>query len=244
VTHGPYPTVAVRRAVMHMHWDDLTFIHWPYPSEEIQRLLPAGLTAQTFDGVGYVSLVPFVMRVTTPHDRLRLPFVGCFPETNVRTYVTAADGTDGVWFFSLDAGSAIAVAGGRIGYRLPYMYSDMNVRRTPKSADYTCRRRLPGPSTATSTVGVDIGDPLADDELGELDHWLSARWRLYSTMFGRTWAAHAVHQCWPLRRASLRTLDDHLVTACGLPTPTGEPVVQFADRVTVRVGRPFRVRPT
>jgi uncharacterized protein len=60
-------------------------------------------------------------------------------------------------------------------------------------------------------------------------------------MFGRLWGAHAVHEQWPLQRATLHRCDDALVAAAGLPDPSDDPIVQFAERVTVRIGRPFRV---
>jgi uncharacterized protein len=226
---------------MHMHWDDLTFLHWHYDPDVIQALLPDGLTVDTYEGRGWISLVPFVMRVIVPGDRWRLPFIGRFPETNVRTYVRAADGTQGIWFFSLDAGSALATLGGRVGYRLPYMWSDMSVDRNATTVDYLCTRRFPGPSGASSKIAVSIGDAYEPSDLTDLDHWLSARWRLYSVMFGRLWGAHAVHEQWPLHHATLRRCDDALVTGAGLPKPEGDPIVQFAERVTVRIGRPYRL---
>jgi uncharacterized protein len=229
---------------MHMHWDDLTFLHWPYDPDVIQRLLPVGLTVDVYEGQGWISLVPFVMRVVVPGDRWRLPFIGRFPETNVRTYVRAADGTQGIWFFSLDAGSVLATLGGRVGYRLPYMWSDMLVERNANTIDYHCTRRFPGPSGASSKIAVTIGEDYEPGHLTDLDHWLSARWRLYSVMFGRLWGAHAVHEQWPLRHATLQRCDDGLVTAAGLPHPAADPILQFAQRVTVRIGRPYRLPST
>lgn len=243
MTHGALPTVDVPRAVMHMKWDELTFVHHRVSPDAVQRLLPQGLTVEIFEGSAWVSLVPFLMRVTVPGDRVRLPFIGRFPETNVRTYVTAPDGTQGIWFFSLDAGSLLATLGGRLGYRLPYMWSDMSVHRSEGMVAYDCRRRIPGPKGALSRVTTVIGEPYRPNELIELDHWLSARWRLYSWMFGRLWGAHAVHEAWPLHRATLTRYDDSLVRASGLPEPSDEPIVQYAARVSVRIGPPYRVLP-
>ena len=226
---------------MQMHWDDLTFLHWDYDPDVIQSLLPEGLTVDTYEGRGWISLVPFVMRVIVPGDRFRLPFIGRFPETNVRTYVREADGTQGIWFFSLDAGSALATLGGRVGYRLPYMWSDMSVNRNGREIEYRCHRKFPGPKGASSRVHVSIGDLYEPGHLTDLDHWLSARWRLYSVMFGRLWGAHAVHEQWPLQHATLQRCDDGLVNAAGLPHPAGDPILQFAQRVTVRIGRPYRL---
>ena len=55
--------------------------------------------------------------------------------------------------------------------------------------------------------------------------------------------ARAFHDPWPLHRATLLDLDDSLVTAAGLPRPTGEPLVHYAPSVQVRIGWPARVSP-
>src|SRR5438067_9722496 len=54
-----------------------------------------------------------------------IPGTSRFPELNVRTYVTLG-GKPGVFFFSLDAGSALAVAGARATYHLPYFNARMS----------------------------------------------------------------------------------------------------------------------
>ena len=51
------------------------------------------------------------------------PFVSRFHETNVRTYVHAGGRDPGVWFFSLDASSALAVMAARALLGLPYRYA-------------------------------------------------------------------------------------------------------------------------
>ena len=52
---------------------------------------------------------------------LPVPGVSSFLELNVRTYVRAADGKPGVWFFSLDASSRLAVEAARRAYKLPVL---------------------------------------------------------------------------------------------------------------------------
>ena len=41
---------------MHQHWRQLTFLHWSYTPDAVQRLLPAGLEVDTFDGAAWVGL--------------------------------------------------------------------------------------------------------------------------------------------------------------------------------------------
>jgi uncharacterized protein YqjF (DUF2071 family) len=61
--------------------------------------------------------------------------VSRFPELNVRTYVSFG-AKPGIWFFSLDAGSASAVAGARRTYRLPYFLADMTIARSDEHIRY------------------------------------------------------------------------------------------------------------
>ena len=85
----------VDKPVMRQRWERLTFLHWAYDPDVVQRLLPAGLTVDTFDRVAWVGLVPFFMRVHTPGDR-GVPWVSNFCETNVRTYARDRGGRTGI----------------------------------------------------------------------------------------------------------------------------------------------------
>src|SRR5947199_9611572 len=76
----------VERAVMLHRWESLTFLHWSFAPDAVQRLLPEHLTVETFDDRAWVGLVPFYMRVRTEHVNA-VPWVSQFCETNVRTYV-------------------------------------------------------------------------------------------------------------------------------------------------------------
>lgn len=220
-------------------WDQLTFLHWDYDPDIVQRLLPEGLVVDTFDDRAWVGLVPFLMEVRLPRGPA-IPWLSHFCETNVRTYVTAPDGTRGVWFLSLDAARFAAVATARTTYRLPYFWSDMSLDRTGDVWTYACRRRWPGPRGARSLVRVRVGDPYAPEELSDLEHHLTARWRLYSARRQGLRFALAEHAPWPLHRVDLLDLDDELVVATGLPTPRGEPICHWSPGVEVRIGLPTR----
>jgi uncharacterized protein YqjF (DUF2071 family) len=236
----------VQRPVFLMWWDELTFLHWRYDPEQVQRLLPPGVTVETFDGDAWVGLVPFRLGFSAPRTK-PLPWFGVFPETNVRTYVTGPDGEDGVWFFSLDAARLIAVLGARLTYHLPYVWSDMAIERRGDELTYDCTRRwgsAPGrPRHPRSHVRVRVGEPFAAAELTELDHWLTARWRLWAAPRTGPRFALAEHPVWPLQRVEVLALEDELVAAAGLPQPEGPPRCHWAPSVEVRVSRPYRHRP-
>jgi uncharacterized protein len=173
-------------------WDDLTFLHWRYPPEDVQRLLPPGLAVETFDGSAWVSLVPFFLRVGLP--RLPpVPWVARFLETNVRTYVRTPDGAPAIWFFSLDAARLGAVLVARSTYRIPYFWAHLRREADGPVRRYTCRRRWPGPRGARSFVEVEVGAPYRAGEATELDHFLTARWALVSAPRSGLHVARAEH---------------------------------------------------
>ena len=224
---------------MRQRWERLTFLHWSFDPAQVQQLLPAGLQVETFDGAAWVGLVPFFMRVATGGGH-GAPWVSDFCETNVRTYVQDSEGRSGIWFFSLDAARLGAVAVARTTYRLPYFWSSMRLSSRRPEVSYTCLRRWPGPRDATSQVRISVGEPFGPGDLDERDHFLTARWILFSVAGARYRFARACHQPWPLHRAEAQVVDDRLVAAAGLPQPQGPPLMHYSPGVDVRIGRPER----
>jgi uncharacterized protein YqjF (DUF2071 family) len=228
----------IDRPVMRQRWERLTFLHWSFEPAQVQKLLPDGLEAETFDGRAWVGLVPFYMRVGTPGGR-RVPWVSNFCETNVRTYVRDGAGRSGVWFFSLEASRLGAVAVARATpYRLPYFWAAMRLGERDHEIAYLTRRRWPGPRSAVSRVRIAIGEPIAPADVSPLEHFLTARWMLFSATGSGLVSAQAAHQPWPLHRARATVLDDRLFAAAGLPAVTGAPLVHYSPGVDVAIGRP------
>lgn len=233
------PPHRIERPIMRQQWRSLAYAHWPYDPDVVQRRLPKGLEVDTFDGKAWVGLVPFHMVGIAARIGPPVPYFGTFPETNVRTYVIGPDGP-GVWFDSLDITRLAPVLVARATYRLPYIWSKMSIELAADRVSYTARRRWPGPRGAMSRVDLAIGDRV--DQPTEFDHFLSARWRLY-TMLGRRLAVGRVeHEPWQLFAAD-GDIEDEFVTAAGYPRPTGEPHLLFSPGVTVRIDRPRFVRP-
>lgn len=77
--------------------------------------------------------------------------------------------------------------------------------------------------SVSSRVLIEIGPSYAPDELTEQDHFLTARWVLFSVA-GRSGVrqrhARAEQAPRPLHRGVARTVDDELVAAAGLPQPS------------------------
>ena len=213
---------------MNQRWSLLTFLHWRYAPHTVAPLIPAGLELELFDGAAWVGLVPFLLRV---------PGLGVFPETNVRTYVIGPDGSRAVWFFSLDAGRMLAVIGARAGYHLPYFWANMQVTQQNGTIRYRSRRRWPHstrhPTARFTNIAIEPGGP---KELTDLDHFLTARYRLYAVTRGRLGYAQIQHDPWPLARATLLELNQNLIEASGLPSPQGSPLVHYSADLDVKIG--------
>ena len=123
----------------------------------------------------------------------------------------------------------------RSTYVLPYMWSEMTVVRDGPVIRYRSRRPWPGPRPASLAATVEVGPRLAPEELSQFDHYLTARWQLFTTL-GPVLARSSVeHEPWPLHRAVVGELRGDLVTAAGLPEPEGDPVVHWSPGVRTRI---------
>ena len=146
-----YPASAaqrVHRPVMLQGWKDLTFVHVAYDPQVVQRRLPQGLTVDTFEGRAWVGLVAFHMENIRLPYLPPVPYLGTFPETNVRTYVRGPDGRPGVWFDSLDITRLIPVLVALGTYRIPYRWADMSIEHESDTVIYRSKRRWPGPRSS------------------------------------------------------------------------------------------------
>lgn len=222
--------------VLTQSWTQLTYLHWPYDPEVVRPFLPTGVEPDVMDGATWVGLIPFAMRRVGVLGLPRPPYVSDFLETNVRAYGVDGQGRRSVVFLSLDADRLVPVLAARVGYRLPYLWSSMELRQHGNVLTYTTRRRISG---ASSMIRVRVGDAVEGDPL---DHFLTARWALHSRWYGGTAFAPIAHERWPLRSAELLELDDALIAASGLPAPVGAPRVLHSEGVEVRIGRPVRLR--
>lgn len=263
------PPREVTRALLRQSWRDVAFVHWAVEPAAVARLLPPGTVPDVVDGATYVGLVPFRMSRTALLRTPRIPYLGDFPETNVRLYCVDDHGRRGVVFRSLDASRLVPVLLGRWAFGLPYAWSAMRVTRDGDAVEYRCRRRWPRPrdrdgsaptparphdrepdrrgqdrsaSRGAGVVRIEVGAPISQPS--PLEHFLTARWGLCERHLGRTRYLPNAHQPWPLHRARLLACDTAPLTAAGIPVDDAEPVsVLFSPGVEARFGRPLPVGP-
>lgn len=239
----PVTTAAARPVgcpLLTQRWRDLAFLHWPVDPGAAARHLPRGTRPDMFEGTSYVGLVAFRMYRVGWLGLPGLPYLGTFPETNVRLYSVGPDGRRGVVFRSLDAARLLPVLAGRAVFRLPYQWSAMRVRRDGDVVSYASRRRLCR-AQARLTMAVRVGERLIRPS--DLEQFLTARWGLHAAWYdGRLRYLPNQHPPWPLHRATLLRLEESLIGAAGLPSPGAGPVsVLYSPGVPVRMGLPQRL---
>src|SRR5690606_1466569 len=162
--------------IMAQTWRDLVFLHWQISPEELRPHVPAELEIDLFEGRAWVGVVPFISDHTRLRFSLPFPIAGTYRELNVRTYVKY-NGRSGVYFFSLDADSLLAVKAASAGGFLPYRYARMKVVK--KDRRYVFMSRLAAFGTGE---GFRMGfTPSAGIlKASKLERWLTERYCLWT----------------------------------------------------------------
>ena len=231
--HRPWP-LPEHPWVMAQTWEDLLFAHWRVPVEDLRRVVPSELPLDTFDGDAWIGVTPFLVRGLRPRLAPPLPFVSRFPELNVRTYATVG-GRPGIYFFSLDAASWLAVFGARRLFRIPYFRARMSIRRHGGELAYASRRMSFDGDPAAFHASYRPTGPRFEAEPGSLEYFLAERYCLYT--FDERLRIHRAdihHPPWPLQRAEAEIPHNTMVEPLRLPL-RGPPLLHFARRQDVLV---------
>lgn len=218
-------------------WRSLLFAHWALPEDELRPHVPPELPLDTFDERAWLGITPFwltgLQLVATP----AFPRMSSFPELNVRTYVTL-DERPGIFFFSLDAGSELAVRAARRFYRLPYFRARMRCRRVDGDRWFESRR-VEDDRSFEATYRP--SGPPAPAAPGTLEWFLAERYCLYAVAEGAVWRSDIHHPPWPLQPATAEILTNTMPPS-QIELPDEPPLLHFAARQDVLVWPPARVR--
>ena len=228
VAHRPWP-MPEGPWVMTQTWHDLLFAHWPIDADALRAHVPPEFALDVFDGTAWIGIVPFRMTNVAPRGVPSLPWISAFPELNVRTYVRV-DEKPGIYFFSLDAGSTLAVQAARSLFNLPYYSAVMSIVPDAGSVQYDSRREA-GPAAArlSATYGP-TGPPFAASP-ASLEHFLSERYCLYNLdRRDRPYRLDIHHPPWPLQAADARFARNTMADAVGISLPDVKPLLHFVRR--------------
>jgi uncharacterized protein YqjF (DUF2071 family) len=239
--HRPWP-LPEAPWIMHQSWRDLLFMHWPVPYERLFPLVPHNLAIETHNGSGWIGITPLLMADVHVRGLPGVPTATEFPELNVRTYVRYKD-KPGVLFFSLDAGSALAVMTARNLLNLPYYNAEMALARDEQNVIFASRRLEPPPADLVATYRC-TGTGF-HPKPGTLEHFLTERYCLYTVDANEHVSRIQIHHGpWLLNEAEVtlekNTMDDYL----GLVELSGPPrLAHYSARQDTLVWAPERVRP-
>ncbi len=235
VSHRPYPLPA-GPWIMKQTWVDLLFAHWRVSASELQRRIPPELELEQYDGSCWLGVAPFEVCGLHPRGLPPVPFASHFPELNVRTYVRR-DGKPGVFFFSLDAGSTLAVEAARALYRLPYYRATMRVRREGEWIRFRSRRVQRGGASFSARYRP-VG-PVFEASPGTLEHFLVERYCLYTGLLGpRIFRVDIHHPPWELTRAEAIIDENSMAEANGIRVSADAPILHYSRRQPTLVWPP------
>jgi len=223
--------------VMTQTWRDLLFAHWRVDVGMLRPKVPAALPLDLFQGDAFVGVVPFRMSNVAPRGVPSLPSVSEFPELNVRTYVRVGD-KSGVYFFSLDAGNAVAVRAARTLFNLPYFTAAMSVSPIGDAFAYQSRRETGG-AEFVATYGPAGG--AFEPEPGTLEYFLTERYCLYNLdRRGRPYRMDIHHPPWTLQPARAELTRNTMAGASGIAL-SEQPLLHFAARQDMVAWLPERL---
>ena len=228
--HRPWP-VPPSPWIQGQTWDNLLFMHWRVPGDTLRDIVPPQLPVDEFDGSSWLGITPFRVSGFRLRGTFPVPVLSSFLETNVRTYVTVDD-KPGIYFFSLDAESPLAVEAARRTYRLPYYRARMSATRRGEWIDYRTARRE-GRGTHELDASYRPTGPASPPEPGTLEHFLTERYCLY-TLDERqdVQRADIHHPPWPLRPAEAEVRKNTMPPP-GIELPDDEPLLHYAERQDV-----------
>ncbi|WP_227394866.1 YqjF family protein [Jeotgalibacillus aurantiacus] len=226
--------------LMGQTWNDLLFAHYPVPAEEIRPLIPDCLALDTFGGQAWISVVPFEMNHIYFRGLSLFTYKRRFAELNVRTYVTF-NGEAGIYFFSLDANSPLAVKLANFSYALPYLHADMSVVHSENRIHFkSSRTDTRAPFGDFDGVYGANGDPFRTVK-GSLEFWLTERYALF-VLKGRKILKGAIyHDQWTLQPAYAEFKVNRVAESAGILLSPKPELLHFAKHLKVHVWPPEQV---
>ena len=223
--------------IMSQTWRDLLFAHWPVDAEQVRAAMPRALRPHldVFDGQAWLGVIPLRMFDVRLRGTPGIPTAANFPELNVRTYVTV-DGKPGVYFFSLDAASRLAVYGARVGFGLNYKYAKMKVRASERGqVEYESRRvERPKPAEFVGSYAPESAKTFRATA-GSIEQFFVERYCLYTSHGPHIGRANIHHLPWELQRAKATIKANTMAEANGIVLPDKKPLLHFAKEMDVLV---------
>jgi len=226
--------------ILKQTWNHLLFAHWPVAIDQLRSVVPGFLELDLFANQAWLSVTPFKVADFSPRGIPPLPVVSSFDEINVRTYVVH-DGMPGVYFFSLDANSAMAVGGASTLFHLPYFLADIHADDRRSRLSFRSRRRRG--DGAEFDAQYSPAGAIFRPKVGSLDYFLTERYCLYThDSSANAYRVHIHHVPWELQPAEAQISLNTMVNAAGLRLPSMAPLLHYARGLDVLIWFPEMLR--
>lgn len=238
-SHRPKPLPSGRWALT-QRWNDLLFAHWPIPAAKLAALLPDWLEVDSFEGFAWLSAVPFWLDRIKIRGIPQVPGIRSFPDLNLRTYVRDQfTRTPGIYSFSLDASSLMAVLAARAFYHLPYYWANMRLEeRSEREFAFYSRRRFANREVVFNARYRGLGPTsrLAEHHRGSFEYFVTQRNCLFSVDRTGQPVRNSLHYVpWPLEEAEAEIERNDLASSIGLTLPNVEPILHYSRRLAVYI---------
>jgi uncharacterized protein YqjF (DUF2071 family) len=235
----PRPLPSGRWSVM-QRWNDLLFAHWPIAAAQIAPLIPEGLDVDTYQGSAWLGVVPFWLERLKVRGIPSVPGFCRFPDLNFRTYVRdRATGTPGVYCFSIDASSLLAVALARFVYQLPYFWAEMHMeQRSEREFAFYSRRHFASGQVIFKARyrGLGPSEQTMTPCMGSFEYFMTERNCLFSMdQHGHATRANLHSISWPLEEAEAEIERNDLAETIGIKLPDCRPILHYSRRLALYV---------
>jgi uncharacterized protein len=215
---------------MHSRWDHLLFAHWTVDPELLQSLLPEPLELDTYNGLAFIGVIPFLMADVRVRYTPALPFVSKFLETNVRTYVRHGD-AKGVYFFSLDASSLPAVETARLWFKLAYLNARMKLDHNGQWIRYEITRHDRRAPEAQFVAEYRPTSQARCAQPDSIEEFLVERYCLL-TVHGKSVIRGDIHhRPWQLQPAEAKFPVNTMTSALSVELE-GDPLLHFSESIS------------
>ncbi|WP_461534184.1 YqjF family protein [Sinomicrobium sp.] len=194
-SHRPWP-IPSGNWKYYQEWNDAVFLHWQVELSELRPWVPQELQIDLLDGKPWVSVVAFNMEKIRPRYLPAFPPISDFHEINIRTYVRSGT-ISGVYFLSIEGGTALSCKIAKALSGLPYRFSDM--KRTPNTY-----QSFNAPYNDHFYIRYTSGPPLSIKSQSDL--WLTERYALFqdSAHHINTFQIHHIE--WPVQELQIHDL--------------------------------------
>ncbi|RND01349.1 DUF2071 domain-containing protein [Lysinibacillus halotolerans] len=216
--------------IMKQTWIDNLFIHYPVKKEVLQKLVPTSLKVDTYDGFGWVSVVPYLITDMRGRGLPPLPGIKEYPGFNIRTYVMVND-KPGVFFFYLAAANWFAAKCAKTFFGLPYFFEPLKMERHDESVFFEGKMS----KGQFNCQYHPISTPYMTSA-GSLDEWLLERYCLYTiNKQGKPLQCNILHPSWIVFDGEAKIQENILRRNFNIVPESEKPILHVAKRADVRI---------